>query len=257
MERVAFLIERSGERLPCLLNPESLLVRRLAGVQRRRSAGGALTGATRADDPLLYTGGGSTELRLDVLFDVSLVSTPETVNDVRELTAPLWELAENASDDESYGRPPLVRFVWGKSWNVPGVVAAVAERLECFTPAGMPMRSWLRMRFVRSHEPTAAGALEPTPSPFGSPPEVSALAAELPSETEAALAAPAPDETIQVHQFAAGERLDQVVRRYYGFLGHPALWRWLATFNGIADPLHIEPGAVLQIPPLSALESAR
>ena len=31
MERVAFLIEETGERIACLLNPESLVVRRIAG----------------------------------------------------------------------------------------------------------------------------------------------------------------------------------------------------------------------------------
>ena len=29
MERVAFLVEDTGERIPCLLNPESLVVRRI------------------------------------------------------------------------------------------------------------------------------------------------------------------------------------------------------------------------------------
>ena len=60
MERVAFLIEDTNERLSCLLNPENLVVRRIAGVQPRRSAAGQLTGVGLADDPLLYTGGGRT-----------------------------------------------------------------------------------------------------------------------------------------------------------------------------------------------------
>jgi hypothetical protein len=55
MERVAFLIEDTGQRIGCLLNPESLVVRRTAGVQPRRSAGGALTGTSLPDDPLLFT----------------------------------------------------------------------------------------------------------------------------------------------------------------------------------------------------------
>ena len=49
MERAVFLIESTGERLGCLLNPESLVVRRQAGVRRRRSTGGLLTGAGQAD----------------------------------------------------------------------------------------------------------------------------------------------------------------------------------------------------------------
>ncbi len=75
MERVAFLIEDTGERIGCLLNPESLVVRRQAGVRARRSAGGLVTGADLADDQLLYSGGGNTELTMNLLFDVSLAGS--------------------------------------------------------------------------------------------------------------------------------------------------------------------------------------
>ena len=50
MERVAFLLERTGERIACLLNPESLVLRRRAGLRSRQSAGGLVTGAELADD---------------------------------------------------------------------------------------------------------------------------------------------------------------------------------------------------------------
>src|SRR5947209_8164329 len=96
MERVAFLIEETGERLRCLLNPESLVMRRVAGIHPRHSAGGQVTGAGLTDDPLLYTGGGRTELELDLLFDLSLAGSSFTSDDIRDMTRPLWELAENA-----------------------------------------------------------------------------------------------------------------------------------------------------------------
>src|SRR5919199_346831 len=146
MERVAFLIEDTGVRLGCLLNPESLVTRRVAGVRRRRSLSGHLTGVRLADDPLLYTGGGRMELELDLVFDVSLAGSSITSDDVRDLTRPLWDLAENTPSDDGWGRLPVVRFVWGKSWNLPCVVEAVAGRLEYFTAEGAPRRSWLRMR---------------------------------------------------------------------------------------------------------------
>lgn len=153
MERVAFLIEETNERLRCLLNPETLVLRRTAGVRPRQSATGQVTGTGLADDPLLYTGGGRTELDLDLLFDVTLPGSSVTSQDVRDLTAPLWRLAENNQATAGYGRPPLVRLIWGKSWNIPGIVVAVAERLEFFTPSGVPQRSWLRLRMVRMAAP--------------------------------------------------------------------------------------------------------
>ena len=143
MERVAFLLEKTGERFGCLLNPESVVVRRLAGVRPRQSTSGPLTGAALKDDPLIYTGGGMTEILLDLLFDVSLGGSTVDTEDVRDLTRRLTELAEGIAGDDKYGQVPLVRFVWGKSWNVLGVVTAIAERLEYFTPSGAPQRSWL------------------------------------------------------------------------------------------------------------------
>ena len=124
MERVAFLIEDTGEHLGCLLNPETVVMSRTAGVEPRRSAGGKLTGTGLADDPLLFTGGGHTELRLDLLFDVDLAPASLRVQDVRQMTRPIWALAENSAEVERQRRPPSVRFVWGRAWNVPGIVTA-------------------------------------------------------------------------------------------------------------------------------------
>jgi hypothetical protein len=72
MERVAFMLEDTGERIGCLLNPESLVIRRSAGVQPRRSVSGVLSGAAQQDTPVLFTGGGRTVLELDLLFDINI-----------------------------------------------------------------------------------------------------------------------------------------------------------------------------------------
>jgi hypothetical protein len=143
-----------------------VVLRRRAGLRARQPAGAPAPDLPRGDDPLLFTGGGTTELLLDLLFDVSLADPAAAVEDVRALTGPLWRLAEAADLVDGYGRPPLVRFVWGKAWNFPGVVAAVAERLEHFGEQGAPRRSWLRMRLLRMEPaPGAADApgTEPTP----------------------------------------------------------------------------------------------
>ena len=261
MERVAFLLERTGVRLGCLLNPESLIVRRTAGVRPRRTLGGQLTGARLADDPLLYTGGGMTELRLDLLFDVTLAGSTIGTDDVRDLTRPLWELAENASGDDGYGRPPLVRFVWGKSWNIPGVVAAVAERLEQFTPEGTPQRSWLRMRLLRVNEPAApTAAMASGQIPFSAEDLAGLTAESAPAEDvevhaivgggERAPEAEQPVEGVDVVTGASTERLDELAYRYFG---DPAYWRALAALNGIDDPLHLVAGSLLRVMSLPAL----
>jgi len=149
MERVAFLIEETGEHYGALLNPESVVMSRTAGVEPRRSAGGRLTGAGLADDPLLFTGGGHTELRLELLFDVELAPRHLGVTDVRQMTRPIWALAENSAVVDRKRRPPSVHFLWGRAWDMPGIVTEVAERFDRFAADGSPLRSWMRLTFVR------------------------------------------------------------------------------------------------------------
>jgi hypothetical protein len=240
MERIAFFVESTGERIGALLNPESLVVRRRAGVRPRRSAGGQLSGAGLADDPLLYTGGGRMELDLQLLFDVDLAGSTITTDDVRELTAPLWRLAENGADGRAGrgGGPTLVRFVWGKAWNVRGVVSAVAERLERFTPAGAAQRSWLSLRLLRvAEDPTAPASEAPVAAP----------AAQLEAAAQAPAGVPTSHQVIGAGGAGGvGESLYDLAHAYYG---NPGLWRLIASFNGITDPLKVAPGTVLRIPP--------
>src|SRR6266511_4074201 len=132
MERVAFLIDDSGERIDCLLNPETVEVTRLAGVRPRGTASGQLTGAGLADDPLQFTGGGRTELVLDLLFDVELVETKVPPTDFRELTRKLWMLTENSAEERGSISPPKVSLIWGMKWFVIFFIVAMAESFEIF-----------------------------------------------------------------------------------------------------------------------------
>ncbi len=246
-----------------MLNPESLVVRRNAGIRPQQSVNGSLTGLSLSDDPLLYTGGGRTELQLDLLFDVHLAGTTIQTPDVRDLTAPLWRLAENAArtpvttGGSGYSQPPLVRFVWGKSWNILGVIASVAERFENFTAAGEPQRSWLRLRFIRVTEPDQSidfsAAAMPNVAGVGQSPEAATVAAagallgDL-VEQDPTLVAGGNDVTA-VHEITgagpAGENLPYLAYLYFE---DPAKWRWLAWFNQIIDPLRMATGTLINVP---------
>lgn len=227
-----------------MLNPETLSVRRVAGVHSRQSLRGPLAGAALTDDPLLYTGGGKTELTLDLLFDLGVGGSSVSTDDVRDLTRPLVELAQAAPAENGYSEPPVVRFVWGKSWNIPGVVAAVSERLEQFTSEGTAQRSWLRMRFLRIAETPDTAT---PPAEFENP--------ETPLELDI------PPEDLTVHEVMAGgpsepegggsnERLDEIANRVYG---DSRFWRLIANFNQLENPLELSAGRLLRLPPKSAI----
>ncbi len=245
MERVAFLVEDTKERLGCLLNPESLEFRRQAGVRQRGS--GTPGSAVRGDDALVATGGGSTELRLDLLFDIGLSGSSPRSDDVRDLTGPLWRLAENRTSGAGRGRIPRVRFIWGKFWNLPGVVVAVAERLDRFAPSGAPQRSWLRLRLLRVDEGDPPGAPLVAPSA-----DEQARLRETATQ-RVIRGEPAPVVGGPVHTVLgsgdgdqrSSERLDALAGRMYG---DPTAWRTLAAANGIADPLRLPVGLALRLP---------
>ncbi len=237
MERAAFLIEATQERVTCLLNPEHVTVQRTAGIRQRATLSGQLGGRYLSDDPLLYTGGGSTQLTMSLLFDVTLLGSSFMTDDVRNLTQPLWNLSENQTQRTSapaYVQPYHVRFIWGKVWSFPGVIAAISERLEDFTSQGIPRRSWLRLRMLRIDEGASAIRTPPLSEPL------TAVAQPVLLQRDAV-----------VHEVMGSggdtERLDEIAAHYYG---NPALWRVIANANEIRDPLNLTPGLRLTIPPI-------
>ncbi|MHC4954366.1 MAG: CIS tube protein [Planctomycetota bacterium] len=236
MERVTFLIEESGERIACMLNPQSVVVRRAAGIRSRHSTGGPLSGGDTNDDPVLFTGGGRTEIVLELLFDVTLSGSSIRARDVRQLTGPLVRLTENRQEGEWRQHPPVVRFVWGKAWNVPTVAEAIAERFEHFDPGGRPRRSWLSLRLRRISERVPA-APEAAPLSLDSLPAVS-----LPGSSGGR--EPEREDTIVATE---GERLEEIATRT---CGSPSFWRLIAAYNRIVNPLAIEAGMHIRIPPL-------
>jgi len=256
MVRAAFRIESTGRIVSCMLNPSQLVFRRSAGVIFRRSVGGAVAAGRSSDQPLHFTGAGTTELTLDLLFDVNLQSagatgTPET--DVTGLTRPLWELAEKAEVEDGVVQPPIVRFIWGKAWNFPAVVVAAAERFDAFDSTGAPRRSWLRLRLVRVDEPDADSVQSPVPLERVPPVATEGAASELgdfplPDETEEVeteeVDAPTEDDA-EEERVVAGLRLDVLAEAH---LGSASRWRDIAEANGVQDVLRVPLSALLRVP---------
>lgn len=253
MERVAFLVEATNDRIACMLNPESLILRRRSGVRTQTTTGGLTSDAYLADDPIFFTGGGTTELTLDLLFDTQMVEGQTSVVDVRELTGPLWQLAENGHRTGSDWCPAQVLFFWGKAWAIPGVIVAVAERLDDFTRGGTPRRSWLRVRMLRvaEHDADLTGGALP-------PPRIDADALMLPppplEEGPTAVHELQGDGTHIEGRAISNDRLDQLAHSYYG---DASQWRTLAWLNDVANPLRMFAGTAMQVAADWDMESTR
>jgi len=149
MERVTFLVEKTGQLISCMLNPETLLIKRRSGIHQRVIKSVIIDSDKLTDDGLIFSGGGNTVLELDLVFDISLKGSTVQTQDVRELTRPIWDLSENSTLIDGEYQPGLCRFVWGKSWNIPCVISSISERFDLFDSSGVPKRSWLRVRLIR------------------------------------------------------------------------------------------------------------
>ncbi|SPH24300.1 hypothetical protein DEA8626_03350 [Defluviimonas aquaemixtae] len=244
MERVAFLVERTNTRLSCMLNPESLVFRRLAGIDLETFSTGSVGDRGTRRGSALFTGGGYSELDLDLVFDVSLrLGSTVVSGDVRDHTRPIWELSENTdAPPGGVRRPPYIRFVWGKTWNVRAVVRSVAERLEAFDASGVPRRSWLRLRLLvvpgeedAQARPGAAARRQPLRIAEAKGAEAGGAAPKIHTT-----APPAGDDAAR-----SADRLDLLAERYYGDAG---LWRVIADANDIRSPDMLAPGIALKIP---------
>lgn len=243
MDRITFIIERTGVRLTCLLNPEdkqdSLTIKRSSGVTREQS--GSLTGGGLSDDRIVSRGRGDTRLELKLLFDVSLAGSSIRSGDVRDLTNPFWELAEYQVQGSQTSELRVVRLFWGKGWDIRVVVESVAERYERFSSDGRPQRSWLTLGLMRVDD-------QPTPAH----PPVLYPSTQMPTPEKLAAAS---DPSWGIHEKLGddvqGESLWQLASRYYG---DPRLWRLIALANDIADPSKIQAGKLLKIPPLKVLK---
>lgn len=135
-----------------MLNPETVVMKRCSGVRPRESLSGLISSNNKGDNPLMFTGAGHTAIELDLVFDISIGGSSIVTEDVRELTKPIWNLTENHQRADRLYRPALCRFLWGKSWNIPGVISSVAEKLESFSAEGVPRRSWMRLEMIRMIE---------------------------------------------------------------------------------------------------------
>lgn len=249
MERVVFLTEPDERQVSCLLNPESVIIRRSAGLKIRSSVGGQVSGNGQTEYPLLYTGGGTTLIDLELLFDITLPESPKSISNVRQLTSEFFAMTESVRQTEFVNHLPTVRMIWGKSWNISAVVTDVAERLDYFTRNGVPQRSWLKMRLRKINN-----------EPFEEEDDMY-MAKRNHALTKAFLENPysihglfLTDQNSDILQntetLHSTDRLDNIADRFYH---DPAMWKLLAVFNNIDNPLDNTNSRSIKIPALSEL----
>jgi hypothetical protein len=173
-------------------------------------------GAESATPPE-FTGTEPTTLSMEIFFDAFEQPAGDVSGDIETLLS--WTKPTDASRTQGLAQPPLLRFVWGTSpvlQAFQGFLKSVTVRHTMFRFDGTPIRATAQITLE-----------EVTPE------------AEAQNPTSGAL------EGRRGHVVTEGETLQSIA---YAEYGRPGLWRGLAEFNAIDDPLRVCPGVELLIP---------
>lgn len=204
----ARLIDSEGHELAFRFNPKEYSISKSATWNRPTNKGAK--NATRPE----FGGVQPQTIQMELFFD-DWEGSGDLVKDIETLLG--WLKPSDRSIDKKHPQPQVLTFQWGAAQTrFKGYLKSVSAKFTMFKPDGTPVRA------------TAQISLEEVPEePKKQNPTSGALAGR------------------RSHVVAAGDSLHSIAYREYD---DPTLWRGLAAFNAVDDPLRVAPGTRLLIP---------
>jgi nucleoid-associated protein YgaU len=196
-------------RIAFQFNPREVTVSKAAKWERKTAKGVKRAGAAE------YTGPEPCKISLELFFDASGKQDGSVVAAVEQLFSCTVPTEESAGQNKP--SPPLVVLQWGPISSFPAFITSVSAKYTLFTASGLPIRAVCTISLEEmSNE---KGRQNPT---SGS------------------------ESVRRSHAMVEGDTLASVA---YAEYGDPAVWRAVARYNGIDDPLRCKAGAWLLLPP--------
>ncbi len=226
IQRLDSKLKPSGQALEVQYNPTEFTLNK--GVQIAEIAIPGL------DTPILqFVRGQSETLTLDLFFDTTDEGTGEGATPVTVRTDKFYQLIKIDGDLHA---PPICRFIWGghefpgshfdSSWasqqranGFDCLVESVRQRFTMFNPKGVPLRATLSVS-LREYKTLDQ--------------QVEQLNLRSPNHT-------------RTHVVESGQMLNKIADMYYD---DSTQWRVIAEANNILNPLAIQPGTLLHLPPI-------
>lgn len=199
--------------IPFQFNPKEVTISKSASWRRNQVKDADTAG------PVEFAGAEPCKLTLEMFFDATGKHDGSVVAAVESLLRCCTPT--QTSRDKKKPAPVVVVFQWGKITSFPAFVAAVGARYTLFATDGTPIRA------------TCSVSLEELP-----------VEAQKTNPTSGALS------VRRVHTVVDGDSLASVAHREYG---DAQLWRPLAAFNGIDDPMVLPRGRSLLVPAIEDL----
>jgi hypothetical protein len=204
-------LDSGGAPIRCMFNPKEYTFNKTNSWKAGDTKGSNVP-------PLEFEKGQPATLQLQLLFD-----TYADGSDVRkEFTDDIWKLMQVDEDlkdkKNKKGRPPRVRFQWGKTWSFEGVITKISQKFTLFLPDGTPVRATLDVTFQQSRDESLYPRQNPTSG---------------------------GQDTVHLWTVQEGDTLAWIAYKEYG---DTSLWRTIADANRMTEVRHLRPGTVLEIP---------
>ena len=210
--------KNNSEYVDCLFNPNEYTFQKRNNWAREQTAGASV--------PQLEFGGGlPATLQMKLFFDTLHDNKSGQPIDVRKShTDKLWQLMmvdEALKDPKNQkGRPPRVRFQWGRTWSFDAVILSMSQRFTLFAGDGTPVRATVEITFQQIKDEKRLAPQNPTSGGTGGE---------------------------RIWTVRDGDRLPDIS---YSVYGNATRWRAIADENGLEDVRDIRPGMRLLIPRL-------
>lgn len=207
-----------GEKITveCLFNPKEYTFAKSNSWPKEQKA--------VENTPVVNFGGGNpATLNMDLMFDSYQLAPNGKSSDVRTSHInKLWKMmyvdkSLSEKKKNKQGRPPKVRFTWGKAMVFDAVITSLSVTFTLFLPNGTPVRATAKVAFQQIQD-TKDLPQNPTSGGLGGE---------------------------RVRTVEDGDRLDLIAHEEYG---DTARWRLIAAANGITNPRDLRPGSTLVIP---------
>ncbi len=200
-----------------MYNPAELTTAKSANWNRPQQKGAGSAGRPQ------FTGAGPQTVQMEIWFDAWDAADADVTRSIMTLFE--WTKPTPTSIQKKLPRPPVLGFEWGSSRILADLkvfLKTVNAKYVLFKPDGTPVRA------------SATISLE-----------------EVPEEQPRQNPSSGSRESRRSHLMNAGDSLHSVAFREYG---DPNLWRGIAAFNEIDDPLRVEAGTRILVP---AIDEAR
>ena len=194
-------------------NPKEVTIAKSAKWERKPAKGSKKAG------PPEFVGADPCKLTMEMFFDASGKHDASVLDVVEKLFACCVPTDESIAQKKP--SPPLVELHWGAVKSFPAFVTQVSAKYTLFAGDGMPIRAVCSVSLEEM--PTKTGKTNPTSG---------ALSVN------------------RMHTVIAGDSLASLAHREYD---DPTLWRCLAAYNRVDDPLRLAAGTSVLLPPVEEL----